>query len=520
MKGYRLLLALALSLAFTLALLWSVGAVSPRAAAAILYVSATDPACGGSAPCYATLQAAVNAAVNGDEVRVAAGTYTGSASVVVGINTYTQVVAIINKTLTLAGGYTNTNWTTPDLMLNTTNIDAEQHGRGVTIIGTGTQTVTVSGFTIYGGDYTGLGNPPGVGNEACVKTGADCGGGLYAYWVRLFLLDSVIVKNTASRNPTYSDGGGAFLIGLKAGSRVENTLFSANTTRPSYGGGGGAYVDSGSGITFAGCRFEDNTAYNGGGGLTVWQLSGEAVIEDTEFISNTSQSEPGGALRVSLIQSDEALHLNRVTMQGNKAWGAGAAIYLVRHGGGDPSVAEMTNILLTGSSLIVPAAYGSVVDARGGSGGALDIRLAHATFADNLTPAALRLATYYAFPVTATLTNTLVVSATTAFVGAERDAGEGNVTIRHTKTLRQYVATLHAAEAGTPDFQSVSPVTGSARLDATYHLRRGSAAIDAGVDAGVTTDMDGQLRPIGSAPDIGADEALLYKFLPVVMRRR
>ncbi len=39
-----------------------------------------------------------------------------------------------------------------------------------------------------------------------------------------------------------------------------------------------------------------------------------------------------------------------------------------------------------------------------------------------------------------------------------------------------------------------------------YHLSLGSAAIDAGVDVGITTDIDGNSRPVNGIPDIGADE--------------
>jgi len=39
-----------------------------------------------------------------------------------------------------------------------------------------------------------------------------------------------------------------------------------------------------------------------------------------------------------------------------------------------------------------------------------------------------------------------------------------------------------------------------------YHLRAGSAAIDSGLDSGVSTDIDGDSRPIGSCHDLGADE--------------
>ena len=39
-----------------------------------------------------------------------------------------------------------------------------------------------------------------------------------------------------------------------------------------------------------------------------------------------------------------------------------------------------------------------------------------------------------------------------------------------------------------------------------YHLRPDSPCIDSGTDAGVYTDMDGQLRPYGAGYDMGADE--------------
>jgi hypothetical protein len=53
-----------------------------------------------------------------------------------------------------------------------------------------------------------------------------------------------------------------------------------------------------------------------------------------------------------------------------------------------------------------------------------------------------------------------------------------------------------------------------------YHLRENSPAIDAGIDADVTTDIDGQARPQGAGYDLGADErADWYIYLPVVLRQ-
>jgi hypothetical protein len=68
--------------------------------------------------------------------------------------------------------------------------------------------------------------------------------------------------------------------------------------------------------------------------------------------------------------------------------------------------------------------------------------------------------------------------------------------------------------SGDPDF--ADPDTGD------YHIGPNSAAIDAGVNAGVMMDIDSQPRPY-QAPDLGADEywppgALKYIYLPLVLQ--
>jgi hypothetical protein len=44
----------------------------------------------------------------------------------------------------------------------------------------------------------------------------------------------------------------------------------------------------------------------------------------------------------------------------------------------------------------------------------------------------------------------------------------------------------------------------------TYHIGPGSPAIDQGANAGTATDIDGETRPNGPKPDIGADEFYCY----------
>ena len=461
-----------------------------------------------NSPCR-TIQRGVDQAQPGEEVRVASGTYSGAQTVTITRSgapyTYTQV-AIISKSLTLAGGYTTADWTTPDPTANPTIIDAQRQGRGITIFGDGSQTVTVDGFTITGGDYTDLGNAPDEWH-LCRRTGADCGGGLYANSVTLVVRNSTVTDNIAGRTGSSSDGGGIYLWGLSAGSRIENVTVSDNRAPTIQGEGGGILIVDGYGVTIVDSTIEGNSAHSGGGGMAIADPDHSAVvIEDTAFINNVSSGgetpdEDGGGLNASLGMEGEALLLNRVRLEGNQALSQGAAIFLEKVGDAT-TTARLTNLLLTGNRTDSTAVTDSVVAV--GIGYDLAVTLAHVTAADNPAPTFLRATGPYADrELTVTLNNTLIVSATNAF-SADETAGE--MSIHHTNTLTHDVTTLHHTEGGSPNFQATNPLAGAPNLDASYPLQVGSAAIDAGVDAGVATDIDGEARPWGPGYDIGADE--------------
>ena len=112
MHTLNLLTTLTLSITVLLALTWAVAL--PSAAASGTHYVAPGGECHGATPCYATLQAAIDAASPGDELRVAQGVYTDVTAREYNL-TYPQTVTqalFIDKSLTVRGGYTVTDWTT------------------------------------------------------------------------------------------------------------------------------------------------------------------------------------------------------------------------------------------------------------------------------------------------------------------------------------------------------------------------------------------------------------------------
>ena len=132
-----------LSLGLTLA--WVLGAQTATSVAAAptgeLHV------CKTGCP-YDDIQEAVDAANEGDIIKVAAGSYIGVSS----HEGVTQTV-YLSKTLTIQGGYTTTNWTTPDPEVNITTLDAEGQGRVLYI--NGHLSPLIAGLHITGGNALG-----------------------------------------------------------------------------------------------------------------------------------------------------------------------------------------------------------------------------------------------------------------------------------------------------------------------------------------------------------------------------
>ncbi|MBU1747400.1 MAG: choice-of-anchor D domain-containing protein, partial [Chloroflexi bacterium] len=241
---------------------------------------------------YSTVQAAVDAAPTGGTVKVA-GTCVG-VEMRAGV---TQTV-YISKTLTVRGGYINTNWTTSNPAAYPTTLDALGQGRVAYLAG-GSVTLeslrltgghaAAGGGNYGGGVYVGSGSATLSGGQIISNT-ADYGGGVYVETGSVTLSGQArVISNTAEY------GGGVFVEWGSATLSGAQTQVVSNTAQVS---GGGVYLSSGS-VTLSGAQAEirGNTATYGGG---VYVDSTTAVFTQTgaSTISFNSASDHGGGVYV------------------------------------------------------------------------------------------------------------------------------------------------------------------------------------------------------------------------------
>jgi thermitase len=436
---------------------------------------------------FDTIQGAVDAARDGDVIKVAAGIYTG-------VNDYGSLaqVVYVDKTITIRGGYTPAFADPPHPDANPTTIDAQNGGRALYI--TGDISPTIEGLRITGGDAAGLEGGQGGGdagggisvvdalatisNTYVFSNTARWGGGVYlwasgatfigntindnaARWGGGLYLetgsDAALVGNCLSANTAEKDGGGLYL--RESDATLHSNVITANTAGE---WGGGLYVYQ-SETTLSDNDIAFNVSATDGGGVYLWKSS--ASLAENTIIANVADQ--GGGLY--LANSDATLANNVVA--NNQAGAMGAGLYVQ---GSAPRLLH-TTIARNGG-----AGDGSGVYVTGEAGSRSTVALTNTILVD------------HAVGITVTGGNTASLEATLwgqdEWANATDWAEPGP-----TATIR-----LARNYWGDPAF--VEPDAGD------YHIGPGSAARDAGVNAGVTTDIDGALRPVGPGYDIGADE--------------
>jgi hypothetical protein len=471
-----LLLTLAVSIGLILTTLWIFGqrplAVQAKSLDAYsTYYVATDGLCGGDIPCYTTIQAAIDAAdADDDLVKVAAGTYAG-VNARAGV---TQTV-YISKSLTIQGGYTTTNWITPDSAANPTTLDAVSQGRVLYI--TGDITLTIAGLRITGGNATGLGG----------QGGSDAGGGVIVLTSTVIFSDCTIYGNTI---PLV--GGGIYAY--TATITINNSAIHNNTS--SYAGGG-IYLDESNGACLSGNDIHTNmaSAFLGFGGGIVLDESDGATLSSNNIYSNVVGGFSGLGGGIYLLSSDDAI-LNSNAVNNNIAAGS------ICYGGGinlTGGSARLANNVIAGNE---SCSLGGGVYAS-----ASTVDMTHCTLAGNtgIDGSGVHVTDESGFYGSVALTNTILVSHTVGIT----------VTSGSTATLQATLWYSNGVDAGgTGTMISSNNVTGDpAFVDPAtwdYRIGTGSMALDAGVFAGIAVDFEGDARPTNparpDAPDLGYDE--------------
>jgi parallel beta-helix repeat protein len=175
---------------------------------------------------FLTIQSAIDASSNGDEVLVAPGTYTGSGN---------SVINPGGKAITIRATGT----------AEETIIDGEQSRQVVRFESDEGPDTVVDGFTITGG-FT-------VGGS---------GAGVYC------LSSPTITDCTITNNVSHNHGGGILIAGSSSSPMITGcTIMNNLAAGTDYGTGGGILTGNGSSPTLMNCTIRDNAAGQRGGGI-------------------------------------------------------------------------------------------------------------------------------------------------------------------------------------------------------------------------------------------------------------
>ena len=297
-------------------------------------------------------------------------------------------------------------------------------------------------------------------------------------------------------------------------------MFGYTVTLP--GHGGGAFIAGSSGRVLDSV-ISDNHADTGGGGLFSYQ--GAVDVEATHIISNTSGNIGGG---VYLFSSAATLKGNTISHNATLNFGGGVDVAscsptFYANVIADNSAKKGGGIYLWYShSLLVNSALLDNEASDSGSGlwvGGSNPQAVHITMARNSGGDGSGVFVGDANTSHSTLAMTNTVMSSHA-VGVSI-AATNTVTL---DGVLWYGTPLTVSTAGGATLSVQHQVTGNPQFGSDgYHITSASAAIDAGVPAGVLTDIDNQ--PRFGVPDLGADEywapgSLKYVYMPVVMHNK
>jgi uncharacterized repeat protein (TIGR01451 family) len=368
---------------------------------------------------------------------------------------------LVDKTLILQGGW-RADFAIRDPGVYTTTLDAQRLGRVILV--DGDVAPVIDGFVITGGYVWGFGGgisilsgSPTIQNNSFIRNDASIGGGCLSNLSG----NPLIQDNSFTLCYAYAeDARGGGLYNGSGSPLILRNVFKQNQVIDLNSHAGGIYNDSGSPIIqeniFIGNISADLYNYMGNGGALYTNLGSPAITHNI-FIGNHAAK--GGGV---FIGEGSPVIQNNI-FSGNSATDFGGGIHTQS---GSPIIEF--NVFYENTSVL---------------GGGIHI-------GESSNPI---------------VRSNIVVNNTASEHGGGIYGYSGTITLDYNDVWNNTGGNYYGVDTGLHDISAdpllVDPTNGD------FHLSPGSPCIDAGDPVNYPpTDFEGEARPHGAAPDIGADE--------------